>query len=141
MTLEIQTHGEVQHVDLDPLAQRYAGVVRIGQMCPRVWNTIAIDDPSVDPFQCQLIGTAGGPWRIANGQNRTECPKGLLSSKQIPCNSCMGRCVNLRPGRPRYFQHDPATSTMLNGVPIAPYGAELHPGDVLTMGDVVVKVV
>lgn len=90
MIFEVSANGEVQELDLDQLAAAYSGIVNIGRKCEEVWNTIAIDDDSVDPFQCNLIGAVGGTWRLKHGQNRTECPKGLLSSKTV-----IGCCSNI----------------------------------------------
>lgn len=114
--------------NLNELGVKYSGVVNIGQKCKQVWNTIAIELESVDPFQCQLIGS-GESWRLNEGQNRTECPKGLLSSKLIPCNGCLGRCVNIRAGRPKYYQRDPETPTLINGEKIGQWGTEIKTGD------------
>ena len=76
MKLAIHTSSGVVLTDLDKLAAQYQGTISIGQKCKHVWNTVAIEDESVDPFQCQIIGVAGN-LKLKNGQNRTECPKGL----------------------------------------------------------------
>jgi len=140
MHLVFSNQGQVTLCDLDTLADTCSGIITIGQQCKQVWNAIAIDDPSVDPFQCHLIGTKGGPWRLHNGQRRINCPKGLLSSKTIPCNSCMGRCVNVNPGRPKYNERIPATATLINGKPVSEFGTYLQPGDTLHFGDFTVMV-
>ena len=140
MKLAIHTSSGVVLTDLDKLAAQYQGTISIGQKCKHVWNTVAIDDESVDPFQCQIIGVAGN-MKLKNGQNRTECPKGLLSSKLVPCNGCTGRCVNVHAGRPKFYQHDPSTETLINGNPVGQWGTELQVGDELTFGSVTAVVI
>lgn len=137
----IYKNGEnVTFADLDQLAVTYSGIVNIGRKCKEVWNTIAIEDESIDPFQCNLIGAVGGSWRLTHGQNRTECPKGLLSNKTIPCSSCMGRCVGVHPGKARYYQRTPEILTMLNGKPLGKWGEIINPGDTISFGDVTISV-
>lgn len=121
------------------MGAKHSGVLNIGQKCKQVWNTIAIDDEGADPFQCHLIGS-GDSWRLNEGQNRTECPKGLLSSKLVPCNGCLGRCVNIHAGRPKYYQHDPQSPTLINGKNIGKWGEQLKVGDVITFGEVTINV-
>lgn len=140
MKLEVQYNGQVQTYDIEAIPTAKSGVINIGRKCKNVWNTIAIDSDTVDPFQCQLIGCVGGSWRITDGQNRTECPKGLLSSKVVPCNGCLGRCVNIHAGRPKYYQRIPQTATLINGMPIKEYGSTLNIGDIITIGDVAITV-
>ena len=94
---------------------------------------------SVDPFQCNIIGSAGS-YKINHGQERTECPKGLLSSRLIPCNTCTGRCVNVHAGRPKYYLRTPETSTLVNDAPVSEWGTELHEGDTITLGNVNLRV-
>ena len=59
MKLEFYTNGVISIIDLDKLAAEHAGIINIGQKCKQVWNAVKIDDESVDPFQCNIIGSAG----------------------------------------------------------------------------------
>lgn len=93
------------------------------------------------PFQCQIVGAAGGSWRLKQGQNRTECPKGLLSNKTVPCRSCMGRCVGPNPGKAKYYQRNPDTLTLLNGKQLSEWGNEINAGDIVSFGNVSVSVI
>ncbi|MDO4496464.1 MAG: hypothetical protein Q4B58_01325 [Bacteroidales bacterium] len=135
MKLEIHAPSGIEVVDLDELSASYSGVVNIGQKCKHVWNTLPLEDETVDPFQCQLIG-ASGNYKLMHGQNRTECPKGLISPKLVPCNGCTGRCVNVRPGRPKYFQRNPAVPTLLNGNEVGEWGMPISEGDTISLGQV-----
>jgi len=138
MKLEITTSAGVTTVELDALAEKYSHIVTIGRKCKEVWNSIAIEDESVDQFQCYIMG-APGAWKLNHGQERTECPKGLMSSKLVPCNGCLGRCVNLSPGRPKYYLRTPDTPTLLNGSPVSEWGSNITEGDVVTFGNVTIK--
>lgn len=140
MKLVYKTGENITIADLDQLAVTYSGIVNIGRKCKEVWNTIAIEDDSIDPFQCNLIGAVGGSWRLTHGQHRTECPKGLLSNKTIPCSSCMGRCVGIHPGKARYYQRTPEVQTMLNGKPLGKWGEVINPGDTISFGEVTISV-
>lgn len=140
MKLVYKTGENTTMADLDQLAVTYSGIVNIGRKCKEVWNTIAIEDESIDPFQCNLVGAVGGSWRLTHGQNRTECPKGLLSNKTIPCSSCMGRCVGMHPGKARYYHRTPEVQTMLNGKPLGKWGVVINPGDTISFGDVTISV-
>lgn len=139
MKLVVIINDERTTYDVTDLGAKYSGVVNIGKKCKEVWNTIAIESDSVDRFQCHLIGS-GVSWRLHEGQNRTECPKGLLSNRLIPCNGCLGRCVNIRPGRPKYYLRYPNTPTLINGENIEQWGTEIKPGDCISLGDVVINV-
>lgn len=137
MKLEITINNITDTFDITELGAKYSGVINIGQKCKQVWNTIALDSDSIDPFQCHLIGS-GDSWRLEDGQERTECPKGLLSSKMVPCNGCLGRCVNIHAGRPKYYKRTPQTPTLINGESVGQWGTQLKDGDVITMGDVTI---
>ena len=139
MKLEFYTNGVISIIDLDKLAAEHAGIINIGQKCKQVWNAVKIDDESVDPFQCNIIGSAGS-YKLNHGQERTECPKGLLSRRLVPCNTCTGRCVNIRAGRPTYYQRTPETPTLVNGEPVSDWGTELHEDDTITLGNVTLRV-
>lgn len=139
MVLEVITKDGTAVFNLTELGAKFSGVINIGQKCKRVWNTIAIDSECVDPFQCHLIG-CGDSWRLEDGQERTECPKGLLSSKMVPCNGCLGRCVNIRAGRPKYYKRTPETPALINGESVGQWGTQLKVGDVITIGDVTINV-
>lgn len=141
MILIVKTNNTSKTYSLDELAEMYSGIVNIGKSCKQVWNTIAIEDESADPFQCNLIGAAGGSWRLKHGQNRTECHKGLISNKNMPCRSCMGRCVGPNPGRAKFYQRNPEIQTLLNDKPLSEWGNEINPGDSIRFGNVEINVI
>lgn len=141
MKLSIKTNDTNTIYNLDELATLYSGIVNIGKRCKEVWNTIAIEDETADPFQCNMVGAVGGDWRLTHGQNRTECPKGLVSNKTIPCSSCMGRCVGLHPGKAKYYKRNPEIQTLLNGKPLSEWGNIIKIGDIISFGNVEISVV
>lgn len=139
MQINVTINNSTETFDLTELGAKYSGVINIGRKCKQVWNTIALDSESIDTFQCHLIGS-GDSWRLEDGQERTECPKGLLSSKMVSCNGCLGRCVNIHAGRPKYYKRTPESPTLINGESIGQCGTQLKAGNVITIDDVTMSV-
>jgi len=115
-------------------------LVTLGKKCDEVYNCVDIDSEGIDPFQCQFTKDNEGNWTIQHGQIRTECPRGLISFRQIACNTCPGRCVNIRPGRPHYFWRYPEQKTFLNDIPLDDQKHLLNPGDIIRIADVNISV-
>jgi len=136
MRLELHVKSLTTSFDLDELAAKYTSI-SIGKKTDEVWNAVAIESEEVDTFQCHIVSCAGGPWRLNNGQNRTQCPKGLKSDRLMPCNGCEGPCVG---GRPKFANRLPAKPTLINGNPVSEWGTTLNMNDIITMGDTEIKV-
>ena len=115
-------------------------LVTLGKKCDEVYNCIDINADNVSTFQCQFAKDDEGNWTIQHGQLRTECPRGLMSARQIACNSCPGRCVNIRPGRPNYFWRYPGQATLLNDTPLDDEKHQLNPNDIIRIADVVITI-
>ena len=132
----MKTYIEIEgkQVDLEAHLSKARTIVTLGKNTEDAYNVLALDEDSVEVFQCQFTRTAEGNWKIQNGQWRTECPKGIRSRLQHACNLCMGRCVNSRPAHPTYSWRDPKNSTLLNGVELNHEGTELKDGDVIKVG-------
>lgn len=126
-------------ISLDTLLSKYRTIISLGRQTSEAYNVVAIDEESVDVFQCQ-IKRSGDGWLVQNGQWRTECPKGIRSQLQHACSMCMGRCVNTRPANPTYSWRIPARPTLLCGNPIPSEGSMLHAGDVLQCGNIEIGV-
>ena len=133
----MKTYIEIEgkQVDLESHLSKARTIVTLGKNTEEAYNVLALDEESVEIFQCQFTRSADGNWIIQNGQWRTGCPKGIRSRLQHACNLCMGRCVNSRPAHPTYSWRDPKNSTLLNGVELNHEGTELKDGDVITVGD------
>ena len=125
---------ESKQVDLESHLSKARTIITLGKNTEEAYNVLALDEESVEIFQCQFTRTAEGNWKIQNGQWRTGCPKGIRSRLQHACNLCMGRCVNSRPAHPTYSWRDPKNSTLLNGVELNHEGMELKDGDVIAVG-------
>ena len=125
---------ESKQVDLESHLSKARTIITLGKNTEEAYNVLALDEESVEIFQCQFTRTAEGNWKIQNGQWRTGCPKGIRSRLQHACNICMGRCVNSRPAHPTYSWKDPKNSTLLNGVELNHEGMELKDGDVIAVG-------
>ena len=116
-------------IDLEAHLSKARTIITLGKNSEEAYNVIALDEETIDLFQCQFTRTAEGSWKIQNGQWRTDCPKGIRSRLQHACNLCMGRCVNTRPAHPTYGWILPKHPIRLNGVEIGNDGVELHDGD------------
>ena len=131
MNIEI----EGKEIRLEDLLSPARTLITLGRKSDEAYNVIAIDNPALHTFQCQFSHTADGQWKLHNGQWRTDCPKGIRSRLQHACNLCMGRCVNVHPGRPTYGWRFPSLPTLLNGNEIATEGMLLSDGDVIEVGE------
>ena len=133
----MKTYIEIEgkQVDLESHLSKARTIITLGKNTEEAYNVLALDEESVDIFQCQFTRTAEGNWQIQNGQWRTGCPKGIRSRLQHACNLCMGRCVNSRPAHPTYSWRDPKNSTLLNGMELNHEGMELKDGDVIAVGN------
>lgn len=133
----MKTYIEIEgkQVDLESHLSKARTIITLGKNTEEAYNVLALDEESVEIFQCQFTRTAEGNWQIQNGQWRTGCPKGIRSRLQHACNLCMGRCVNSRPAHPTYSWRDPKNSTLLNGVELNHEGMELKDGDVIAVGN------
>lgn len=139
MKTYIEINGK--QVDLESHLSRSRTIVTLGRESEEAYNVIALEDPTIDLFQCQFTRTSDGNWKVQNGQWRTDCPKGIKSRLQHACALCMGCCVNVRPAHPVYNWRFPARPTLLNGKEIPTEGVMLNDGDMLSVGDMSIKVV
>lgn len=140
---EMKTYLEIEGLlmDLESYLSKGRTLITLGRYSEEIYNVIALDDESIDFFQCQFICTSERNWKVQNGQWRTECPKGIHSRLQHACNLCMGRCVNSRPAHPTYSWREPKNSTLLNGVELTHEGAVLKDGDKIVAGNLHISVV
>ena len=139
----MKTYIEIEgkQVDLESHLSKARTIVTLGKNSEEAYNVIALEDDSIDLFQCQFTRTSAGNWKVQNGQWRTECPKGIRSRLQHACNLCMGRCVNSRPAHPTYSWRAPKNSTRRNGMELTHEGMELKDGDVIEAGNLQLSVV
>ena len=139
----MKTYIEIEgkQVDLESHLSKARTIVTLGKNSEEAYNVIALEDDSIDLFQCQFTRTSAGNWKVQHGQWRTECPKGIRSRLQHACNLCMGRCVNSRPAHPTYSWRAPKNSTRLNGMELTHEGMELKDGDVIEAGNLQLSVV
>ena len=129
-----------KRIDLEAHLSKARTIITLGKSSEEAYNVIALEEETIDLFQCQFTRSADGSWKIQNGQWRTDCPKGIRSRLQHACNLCMGRCVNTRPAHPTYGWREPNHPTQLNGVEIGNEGVELYDGDKIKVGTSSIKV-
>lgn len=126
-------HIDGKQTALEDHLSRARTLITLGRNSDEAYNVIALEDDTLDVFQCQFSQTPTG-WKIHNGQWRTECPKGIRSRLQHACSCCIGCCVNVRTAHPTYDWRLPAQATRLNGKPINTEGTHLRDGDEIEAG-------
>ena len=124
---------------LDSFLSRARTIITIGRMTDEAHNVIAVDDDTVDVFQCQFTKGDDG-WLVRLGQWRTECPKGIRSDRQHACSMCRGCCVNVRTANPTYSWRMPSVPMTVNDVPLTNEGVILKDGDILRCGGTELRV-
>lgn len=133
MNIYITHNGKTDNYALESLITPVRQVIWVGKHDEAVYNTVHVE--GVDTFQCSIsFDKEVGTWLLTNGQVRTECPRGLMSSRAKACSMCMGRCVNLRPANPTYSLRLPEVETLLNGESVPAEGALLAEGDTISFG-------
>jgi hypothetical protein len=131
---------EEKQIDLESHLSRTRTIVTLGRQSDEIYNVLALDDDAVDFFQCQFTRIVDGHWKVQNGQWRTECPKGIRSRLQHACHLCMGRCVNAKAAHPTYSWRHPLSPTLLNGKELPSEGKELKDGDMIHVGERILRV-
>lgn len=128
----MKTIIEGKEYDLEPLVTAVRQTIWIGVATSGIYNTITLNVG--DTYQCTIThDKATGDWILTNGQVRTECPRGLKSSRAKACSACIGCCINRPIAQPTYSQRTPSSPTLLNGHPIPTEGVPLHEGDAISV--------
>ena len=70
----MKTYIEIEgkQVDLESHLSKARTIVTLGKNSEEAYNVIALEDDSIDLFQCQFTRTSAGNWKVQNGQWRTE---------------------------------------------------------------------
>ena len=131
---------EGRMVDLESHLSKARTLITLGRNSEEAYNVIALENETIDLFQCQFSRSSEGNWKVQNGQWRTGCPKGIRSRLQHACALCMGRCVNSHTANPTYGWRMPVNPTQLNGKEIGDEGVELKDGDVIEVGNLQLSV-
>lgn len=115
-------------------------IITMGRYDPDIFNVIAITEnysSYISRCHCTLeLNCKNKQWIIRDGQWRIKCPIGLKSANPFPCNFC-----NVCYGKNKQY----SWRTSLNGVyvnseEVDTNGMYIKPGDIISMGDVKLRV-
>ena len=112
-------------------------VVTVGRLDESVFNDIMIHDAEslVSRCHCTLEhDEIADQWIIRDGQWRKNCPIALRNG------SCANCAVNCRPADKAGEWKNSMNGTYVNSTEVGKYGRILNPGDIITVGDVKIRV-
>lgn len=125
-------------------------IITIGRSCEDVANQISITDEMnnyVSRCHCTLeLNVSTGEWILRDGQWRANCQRGLLSPDPYPCALCQfdnntGNCPMLgSTSVPKFSWKSSTNGTYINSSEVGKSGALIKLGDIITIGDVKLRV-
>lgn len=117
-------------------------VICIGRASNDVWNHIGLTENEscyISRQHCTIEkDTKTNNWIIRDGQFRSQCPIGLRSRNIFPCPRCTAHCNY--GGRGPMKWKESLNGTYVNSIEVAPAGTTIIPGDIISIGDVKLRV-
>ncbi|MCM1036125.1 MAG: protein kinase [Bacteroides sp.] len=117
-------------------------VIYIGRGSDDVWNHVAIKEEEscyISRRHCTVEqDTLSGSWILRDGQYRVACRAGLTSGHILPCRSCAAPCASGR--RISMEWSGSLNGTYVNSREVPASGVVLSPGDIISIGDVKMRV-
>lgn len=118
-----------------------AQVVTIGRVHDEVWNHIGIKEEEssyISRQHCTMeYEPASGTWLLRDGQYRVQCSIALRSHQAYPCAQCTAACGFIHP--PVRWKES-LNGTYVNSREVTSAGMAVHPGDIISIGDVKLRV-
>lgn len=136
------TRGEQQGTvyRLPELFTNRVNIINIGREGD-VWNHIVIKEQDtyfISRRQCTIeFDAVSRRWTIRDGQFRINCPIGLTQPEIYPCRTCKAACD---PSRRQMAWSSSVNGTYVNSQRVGHEGHELAAGDIITIGDVKMRV-
>ena len=128
---------------LDNLCNSRNWVLTVGRKTPDIFNVIDIkEDDSCFVSRCHCTlekNVNNGSWLLKDGQWRNDCAIALRSQGHTgnPCFSCTAGC----PGdKKRFSWKRSMNGTYINSTEVDSMGMYINPGDIITIGDVKLRV-
>ena len=125
---------------LEDLFTNNCSIVFIGRDTPDIKNHVPIrerESSYISRQHCTIEkDSSTGSWILRDGQFRVDCPIALRSDHFNPCLWCTAGC---------YTRQYPAWRESLNGTyvnsrEVSPSGTRVNPGDIISIGDVKMRV-
>lgn len=116
-------------------------ILCMGRAGDDIWNHIGITENEscyISRQHCTIEKDGStNSWVIRDGQFRAQCPIGLRSHHIFPCTKCTARCAARR--TPMRWKES-LNGTYVNSDEVPPSGVRLSPGDIISIGDVKMRV-
>lgn len=127
--------------NLNELFKDNCAVICVGRASNDVWNHIGITENEscyISRQHCTIEKDySSNSWIIRDGQFRTQCSIGLRSDHIFPCKRCTAHCNNK--GTTMRWKES-LNGTYVNSNEVAPSGVKIIPGDIISIGDVKMRV-
>ena len=127
---------------LNDLLNSNSRILTMGRESDDTYNAIPIrdtDNSYMSRCHCTLEYDAErNLWFIRDGQWRVECPIGLRFKGMFPCRVCTARCPNMNSGKHHWKLS--MNGTYVNSSEVDKTGMPLKLGDIITIGDVKLRV-
>lgn len=118
-----------------------SSILYIGRNSQDVRNHLGIEETEsnyISRQHCTLEkDVQNNVWILRDGQYRTRCKTGLTQKYVFPCLHCSENCHQNEPGM-RW--KDSLNGTYVNSKNVARNGVSIKPGDIISMGDVKMRV-
>ena len=115
-------------------------IITIGRASADTWNSISIEETEtcfISRQHCTIEKDPGGNvWVLRDGQFRCNCEYGLRQHSLFPCDRCNIPCSR----RNRMQWKNSLNGTYVNSQEVGTYGAAIKPGDIISIGDVKLRV-
>ena len=127
---------------LESLLQGNSRILTMGRQANECYNAIPIKETLssyISRCHCTLeLDNERRCWIIRDGQWRMDCSIGLRYKEMFPCKVCSAPCQNENRGKPRWKLS--MNGTYVNSSEIDKTGTPLHLGDIISIGDVKLRV-
>ena len=142
MLLRIMQGEEAGKVyKLDEMINSSRMIVTMGRQSPDVYNNIGIkeeDSCYISRIHCTLVKNPDKKrWLIQDGQWRMECSIAKRLPYPNPCLHCTAACLR---NDSKYSWKHSTNGTYVNSKEVDEKGSYIKPGDIITVGDVKLRV-
>lgn len=123
------------------LSDDNSSVICVGRATDDVWNNIRIKEEESTYISRKHCTIEKDPqrdlWIIRDGQFRTQCMLGLRMNHVFPCGYCTAYCTS---HGPKNIWKESLNGTFVNSQEVPVTGTVIHPGDIISIGDVKLRV-
>lgn len=122
--------------------RRESSILTMGRESSEIWNHLAlreIESCYISRCHCTLeYNQYINKWVIRDGQWRQDCPTALRSKETTPCSKCTALCSPAK--RNKFMWKYSLNGTFVNSVEVDESGMALNVGDIISIGDMKMRV-